>query len=998
MLSIWGVTMSEDKKNKKMLQVLEFLNRWERKIAEHLYGLNGKEKLTKSQVMKKFMVDKDEIVRLQNKIEDIKENELIEYGYYVEAVDEKTAKLIDRMSTIFFDMFKGVDPLVVEESLKIIPSKNRKIVFLFYGLDGIHCKDYDEIAEEFNISIDEVDEILEDCISKLKNHFKNSNNRYKKDTSEKCIKFNKYEELIKRYGEEKVEEAFRVLNKLDQNIIKDYYSDEDITFKYIAKKYNVSYAYAYNHIKEGMKEVEDVLIDPQKLSKKAFEMSYKYKKLIEKHGEDNVYKVFKELKEKNKLIVEAYYGINCDSLSVTEISKKYNVYPTQINILINNVRNRLNNKINKKSLEESKQSEKKKETGRKKENKYLNLVEKYGTDKVEKAFSMLREKEQLVLNLYYRSDRKLSLGDVSNETNIPRPTVVAIVSKGTKKIADIIENDFSLTKTKKISEKNKYGELINKYGEDKVEKAFSMLKEKEQKIINLYYKSDEDLSIVDVSKITNIPYSSTALLVNKGLKKIESLIVGGFSLKKTRKTRIAKKVNKYNELVIKYGEDKVEDAFKKLNDKERKVIELYYKIVNPMSLKEISNNLNVSVPTISSVVTRSLNKLVKTIENSDFKNNEVKVKKQKKTERKTKVNKYNELVDKYGEESVEKAFSMLREKEQLVLNLYYRSGKKLTIDNVASETNIPRPTVAGIVSKGTKKIADIIEKDFSFDKTHKISGKKRENKYDTLVEKYGKEKVEEAFEKLDDRTQKVIELYYKNNEEITINKISDVIGLSAPGARNIVNRGIDKIVSYIENPSLEIKKITKTNVYKDFVSKYGEDKVEIAFNLLNEKEKKVINLRYREDNLTIKEVGEKTGISKSTIFCIIDRAIKKLEKLIENPNWKKERKPRKRNKTTKRNKKNKYLELIQLYGEEKVEIAFDKLKEEEKTVLNLYYKANENLTMNEISERTGYTCVKLEYYRQTALKNIVEYIENPQSKAIKEKNDFYSIFEGYSKE
>ena len=68
MLSIWGVKMSADKKNKKMLQVLEFLNRWERKIAEHLYGLNGKEELTQKEVAQKMGISQSYISRLEKRI------------------------------------------------------------------------------------------------------------------------------------------------------------------------------------------------------------------------------------------------------------------------------------------------------------------------------------------------------------------------------------------------------------------------------------------------------------------------------------------------------------------------------------------------------------------------------------------------------------------------------------------------------------------------------------------------------------------------------------------------------------------------------------------------------------------------------------------------------------------------------------------------------------------------------------------------------------------
>ena len=86
----------------------------------------------------------------------------------LKSIDNKTRELINRMSNTFFDMFRDINPIFVEENLKKIPRNSRRIIILYYGLDGINCLDYDEIANKLNLTIDEVEDLLISGVENLK--------------------------------------------------------------------------------------------------------------------------------------------------------------------------------------------------------------------------------------------------------------------------------------------------------------------------------------------------------------------------------------------------------------------------------------------------------------------------------------------------------------------------------------------------------------------------------------------------------------------------------------------------------------------------------------------------------------------------------------------------------------------------------------------------------------------------------------------------------------
>ena len=175
---------SKQKSEGRVSKSLKILNKKEKKVAKMFYGLNGRECLSEEEICDKLKLSSIEIQKILTTIDykltseglyldfyDNEKNEVNDY-YQVETVDYQTQKLVEKMSSAFFAFFPNINPVIAEERLSLLPRKNKDIVFLYYGLDGIHCLDYDEIAEKYNMTIDEVADIIDDSIERVKSNLK----------------------------------------------------------------------------------------------------------------------------------------------------------------------------------------------------------------------------------------------------------------------------------------------------------------------------------------------------------------------------------------------------------------------------------------------------------------------------------------------------------------------------------------------------------------------------------------------------------------------------------------------------------------------------------------------------------------------------------------------------------------------------------------------------------------------------------------------------------
>jgi len=512
----------------KIKRVMKFLDFWEREVVEHLYGFNGKEKMSKRQVSLLFKLSKNELLFLENKIEGLIRNDLFDYQYVF--IDDKMSKLIDTMSSAFFDMFKGIDAIKVEDSLKILPKQSRDIVILFYGLDGVHCADYDEVAQKYNITIDDVDKILELSINKIRKHFEVKEDKHRENykSSYSRVKNNRYKMLEEKYGKERVEEALSLLNEKQQIAINVYYkSEQNLSVKDIEKQAGVSYSTIYTKANRAIDKIIEIIENP-------------------------------------------YLAKNIQR-GYIEKSNKF---------------------------------------GAKKINKYKMLEEKYGKEKVEEAFSLLSESQRNVLNLYYKSEQNLSIGEIAKKIGILKQNVYPIVVRGINKIVDIIEDPEFKNKNEgnlkdNIDYVRKVQLLIAKYGKDTVKKAMNELTDSEKKFSIKYYN------------LGNSKKHTLYMIAKKmGISVIQLNEMGEVILDKLEKILFSKREEKVHErkkefmLVIK-NKDTVKEVLNTLNEDEIKLIDLYYGFNGKvaMDINELSEKFNLDEEEIKENIKNIISKI-----------------------------------------------------------------------------------------------------------------------------------------------------------------------------------------------------------------------------------------------------------------------------------------------------------------------------------------------------------------------------------------------------
>lgn len=210
------------------------------------------------------------------------------------SIDEKTRELIFKISDVFFSMFSSYNAFTVEESLKNLPKKEKEMISLLYGLDGEHCLDYDEIADKYNIDIDEVDEIIDGGINKLKGILSRGN----------VTATNKFKTLIDKYGKDRVSGAFNQLDEEYKVLIQEYYVNErKTTLQKLASKYSLTVSAVYYKLNEGIKRLIDNI--ENRLRIVFYEKFDGFKK-------EQVDELLLTLNEQEQDIINSYYGLKDD--------------------------------------------------------------------------------------------------------------------------------------------------------------------------------------------------------------------------------------------------------------------------------------------------------------------------------------------------------------------------------------------------------------------------------------------------------------------------------------------------------------------------------------------------------------------------------------------------------------------------------------------------------------------------------------------------------------
>ena len=344
----------------------------------------------------------------------------------------------------------------------------------------------------------------------------------------------------------------------------------------------------------------------------------------------------------------------------------------------------------------------------------------------------------------------------------------------------------ALKETALIINSNKYGrvkflDFSKSYGVSKTLQAISKLKNEDKKILELYYGLDgrAPRSLEEMSKILNKEGSKIKNLMFKIHSRIEDTLKG-------KVVSLGK--NKLNELYIKYGKDRVDDAIGVLEEDKRVIFEMYHGLNDndAKTTKAISEIYSVKEDSIIVIVNGCIKKLDTYLSTGSIYGNNDRLKK---------------LIDEYGKDKVDDAIRKLNPKFQDMLRM--RHGL---------DGNTPKSIndIVEIYSSTYTSIAHTLQRIYSLIEEH-INGIKidyKGSKIEKLYTQYGKNNVIEVIISFNDQYKQILSLYYgiDGKKPMTAKEISDSLGLDHKTVTLIASNASAKLKKFLAKKIKGIKR------------------------------------------------------------------------------------------------------------------------------------------------------------------------------------------------
>lgn len=876
-------------------------------IRNEIYMEFRKEKKHNNEVSLESAIGNDtEDLKLEDVLFDdsYRPDEVIEEKYYQEYKKQKIASAIAKLN-----------------------SKSRKILELFYGFDG-EKRTLKEVAEILDLSPGYVNKILISIRAYLKQELEEFDLDYRKskknagehrrwlnvtkEDDEQDIdtkKFGKRGALIKRlyatYSKDKVASTIDTFEEKENRLLKMYFGIKPYDMAEISKISKLCHLEKEETSKLIIKNVK--ILENILKGKKPLRITNKMEHLLATYTLEEINDAIEKLSTRQKELINLRHSesrkenISICQLSILTSLKKANITNTLISAYKN---------IEKNILKQRNKQEEKIHVKRK--NKKELLIETYGLELITQTVSTMSENDQKVLNLYFDEAQK-SRKEIAEILNLDYIVVTGLIYNSLNRLVSKLSNSLSYRLAKLRGEKLKKN--YDTYGKSVIDRALLELEDIKLQAVIMYYglNNEKPLPREEICKKLNIDTS----ILSEYLKEFNDLI-------KKKEKKAIEKSTPIDELYALYGVDKVNEAILTLSNKMKDILTLYYGLNGQerLSAKEISNKLGYSVTNITTTAGQAIKRIEKLINNP-------------KDKRDDKLRKLNDLYNTYGKEKVLNKIAKLNDQAKKILSLYFGlDGSDAKTPIQISETLNISPT----------KIYNVLYKSIP-----RLEGKlNKTNKYNIkdLFDKYGKETILDLINSLDDKTKKVLKLYFGIDTEIkTIREISIMINIEYYNASNMIAR-------FVKNIDNLLSKSTNA-IYKrdDLLEKYSKEELESLANKLSKKRKLVMTLvygLYGTSPLKVNEVASRLNVTTATIYNSISQSKRKIEEITSNngnvntdavkiKNQHEENTILKETKKQKSKKKSAYEALCDKYGNDVVYEAISKLKVRQKEIYSLYY-------------------------------------------------------------
>lgn len=476
----------------------------------------------------------------------LKIEELVEkYGITASGVRHKRQSCVDKIANIlvnpngiysnnemFYKMYSKYNTQDVFRTLGYLTARCKKVLELYYGLNGNDEMDMKDIAIECGVDINTVNSTLIYGNERLVNIL-NDMNIFQDSLAE----FAESLHIVDNY-----------LNIRDKKIVDIYYECSSVNdlFYRVTKSFNVNYSEARKMINECIRNIKKTVDKINKFNRN----NVLFYELFGNYSLEEINSTLDTFGEKRKEIISRYYGINgYNCTEMKDIAKILDVSVSWVSFSIRRDSEKLKfllkhpNEISMKR-------------------RFFKDFSGYEKDLVEKVlvkFSLMHQ-EILKESYGFNGYKVLSREKICSKYNIDDDSLDRIL-------------DFSVKRIKDIIDEGKFNDKSLKYDLDNFKSYLDVLSREEKEIIVRYYGllGYKEQEIDEIARNLDIDPLSIGLIVEDIEKDMDDNLTNLEFLNKKKKNMDAF----LSELMTK-DKVKVKKAMSFLNKKEEKVLAMYY--------------------------------------------------------------------------------------------------------------------------------------------------------------------------------------------------------------------------------------------------------------------------------------------------------------------------------------------------------------------------------------------------------------------------------------
>lgn len=557
-------------------------------------------------------------------------------------------------------------------------------------------------------------------------------------------KIQKFDELCSIYGKENVLLIIDEIKDRNKDILLAYFGLRDgnpVQVKKIAKNCGLTEISVYKVIDKGLERIENCLKYPQ-ISVETFmhKKSFRLIKIFEKYGVDKVLENVDKLDEEEKQRVKSYYGIKPVDVSIQDNTEVSNNVHGIMRKIINKLENKQDIRIGRSN------------------SRLRNIYEKHGLERLMEAINSLGEKSQIIMKLYLgiEGEPKTS-AQISEITGVKVGSINTMIGMNIKKIDEILNVDLNKTYVRK---KFSLIRMYKKHGKQRFLDKIYSLNESEKDIVLRYYGIgfDEASNGEKMAKKLNVDVEAFYKMLNTIMCKIDRSLTYADDKKK-----MVVEI-KYSELCELYGKENVGLAISTMIGRYKEITQYYFGINGEKkAIEKIIKEYSIYEKRAFEIIEACL------IEVSSIMIDDM-------------PSEIKKLLDLYGKNSVKIAMKRLQE-DVTFLEMYKQGGanREELIEDLCFE------------------IFDVNEESLP----KEVLIKKRRERFKISVSTSDKEKVKKALSLLNQREQMLICLYYGLDNEHVCNivDLSKKLNIKTKCLRDEIKNILSKINGLIINQS-----------------------------------------------------------------------------------------------------------------------------------------------------------------------------------------------------